>query len=60
MKKVLTLLAVLTTLGLSGCVVAPAGPYYSEPVAVIRVPPPSYNWGYYPPHPGYGWGRGWR
>ena len=60
MKKLLLLVAVLATLGLSGCVIAPPGPYYGEPV--VRVPPPSYNWGYYRPHPhpGYGWGRGWR
>lgn len=57
MKKLLLLVAVLATLGLSGCVIAPPGPYYGEPV--VRVPPPSYNWGYYPSHPGRGWGRGW-
>lgn len=59
MKKRLLAAALLASLSLSGCIVAPVGPHYREPAMRMQPPPPSYNWGYHHPHRERGWGRGW-
>jgi len=72
MKKLMMLSALVTTLMLGGCVVAPTQPLYAAPPGVVYVGPTyaipgpgyvwayhvHYGWGWY--HPKYGWHRGWR
>lgn len=40
---------------LSGCVVAPVGPYYGEPVVAVAPPPPQYEVVPVAPYPGWLW-----
>lgn len=64
LRRVLVTITLASATLLSGCVVAPIGPY---PPRVAVVPPPVYVTPGYPmPAPGYGWhphpryGYGWR
>ena len=40
---------------LTGCVVAPVGPYYNEPVVAVAPPPPQPEYIGVAPYPGYVW-----
>jgi hypothetical protein len=51
----------LGSLALTGCVVAPLGPYYGEPVVGVAPPPPQAEYYGAPPVVGYIWlGGYWR
>jgi hypothetical protein len=71
--KITTLIsAALLSFSVTGCVVAPAQPYYDAPPGVVYVQPtyvspgPGYVWGFNANygwgwrHPRSGWHRGWR
>jgi hypothetical protein len=71
--KILLLVAIsISSIALSGCIVAPVRPGYAAPAGVVYVAPtyaipgPGYVWAYHANygwgwhHPQYGWHQGWR